>query len=181
MFHNLATALLVAAVSGSAADYTTNGADWTGLCANGVEQSPIELNKGMAVESGKMEVVGFNYYDFKVGSAAFDASDVTWSTLFDNESLRKKAELQLTFADGSQSYFQPNNFHFHSPSEHTVNGARYDLEVHFVHMVRGSDNVSSVVPQDEMAGAVIGIFFDVQDGGDFDNAFLDSLFNGVTT
>ena len=25
-------------------------------------------------------------------------------------------------------------FHFHSPSEHTINGVQYPLEIHFVHM-----------------------------------------------
>jgi|Transcript_18722 carbonic anhydrase len=121
-----------------------------------------------------MEVVGYNYYDFKVNSQ-FKSSDPTFTTYFDSEVLRKQAELQLTFADGSQSYFQPLQFHFHAPSEHTVNGKNYDLEVHFVHTVRGSDNIAGSVAQGEIPGAVIGVFFDVEEGGDYNNAFLDSL------
>jgi len=78
------------------------------------------------------------------------------------------AELQLTFNDGSQSFFTPLQFHFHSPSEHTVDGKSYDLEVHFVHIVKGSVN-SEGVP---LLGAVIGVFFDVDEGKDTENTFL---------
>ena len=37
MFRSLASALFAAAVSAGMADYTQNGANWTGLCANGKE------------------------------------------------------------------------------------------------------------------------------------------------
>ena len=29
--------------------------------------------------------------------------------------------------------FKPIQFHFHSPSEHTIDGRHYDLEMHFYH------------------------------------------------
>lgn len=40
---------------------------------------------------------------------------------------------EIDFSDGSKSLFTPLQFHFHAPSEHSVNGRLYDLEVHFVH------------------------------------------------
>ena len=42
-------------------------------------------------------------------------------------------EFQLTFPDGSMSLFEPLQLHFHSPSEHTVEGKHHDLEMHIVH------------------------------------------------
>ena len=51
---------------------------------------------------------------------------------FLNEEKRKKVEFKIVYddreADGYQ-VFIPNYFRFHSPSEHTVNGMQYDLEV----------------------------------------------------
>jgi len=40
-------------------------------------------------------------------------------------------------------------FHFHSPSEHTINGDHADLEMHIVHTY-----------EDGSLGGVIGILFD---------------------
>ena len=68
-------------------------------------------------------------------------------------------------------------FHFHAPSEHAVNGELYDLEVHFVHTVRGSEGPNGDLA--EMPGAVIGVFFDREAGGDYDNAFLDTVFAAI--
>jgi len=181
MFRTFASALFAVAVSAGPANYEQNGADWGGLCANGKEQSPIDLTEGGATLNGKMEIVGFNYYDFKVNSG-FDSGDVTYTTPFDNDTLRLGTELELTFADGSQSYFQPLQFHFHAPSEHSVSGRLYDLEVHFVHTIKGSNTAgSTVAPQGEIPGAVIGIFFDREAGGNYDNDFLSSLNDAITS
>ena len=42
--------------------------------------------------------------------------------------------------------------HFHTPSEHTVDGYYYDAEIHFVHS------------KSEKELLVIGVFFDVEEG-----------------
>jgi len=42
--------------------------------------------------------------------------------------------------------------HFHSPSEHSVNGIHYDAEIHLVHK------------KDDDELLVIGVFFDVEEG-----------------
>jgi len=48
-------------------------------------------------------------------------------------------DLGLTFADGNTSLFTPLQLHFHSPSEHTVNGKYYDVELHIVHKYKGTE------------------------------------------
>ena len=54
--------------------------------------------------------------------------------------------------------------HFHSPSEHTVDGKNYDLELHMVHT-----DIFTGAP-----AAVLGIFFSVNDTA-ADNIFLDEI------
>ena len=77
-------------------------------------------------------------------------------------------EFHLNFADGTKSVFSPLQFHFHAPSEHSVDGKLYDLEVHFVHLYKESGDL----------GAVIGIFFDKEEGGDYESEFLNNLWDG---
>jgi len=61
--------------------------------------------------------------------------------------------MHLTFSDGIMAQFTPIQLHFHAPSEHTVNGNHYDLEMHIVHTY-----------MDGSLGGVLAIFFDVDDG-----------------
>ena len=59
-------------------------------------------------------------------------------------------ELTLTFADGSRKMFEPLQLNFHSPSEHTVDGKHFDLEMQMVHLHK----------EDLSIGAVLSVFFD---------------------
>ena len=52
-----------------------------------------------------------------------------------------------------------------APSEHTVNGKHFDLEMHIVHLEKHTNAL----------GAVISIMFDVDEGGNASNAFIQSL------
>ena len=51
------------------------------------------------------------------------------------------------------SEYQAFQFHFHAPSEHTINGNYYDLEMHIVH------NAISQPLTEYMSMAVIAILF----------------------
>ena len=74
--------------------------------------------------------------------------------------------LGLTNADGDVSFFDPLQLHFHSPSEHTIDGRYFDVELHIVHKYKGTEGE---------LGAVLGIFFDREVGGDEPNDFIESL------
>jgi len=67
-------------------------------------------------------------------------------------------------ADGSMSLFDMLQFHFHAPSEHTIDGKGFDLELHIVHKEHGGNGL-----------AVLGIVFDRKAGGNIDNDFISSL------
>ena len=57
----------------------------------------------------------------------------------------------------------PIQFHFHSPSEHTINGERFALELHLVH----------VDAETQEPAAVLGILFKVAEDPNYENYFLD--------
>ena len=63
--------------------------------------------------------------------------------------------------------FEPLQFHMHAPSEHTIDGYLYDLELHIVHKNEQATELS-----------VIGIFFDIKKGGNQSNWFLEQLLEG---
>jgi len=108
-----------------------------------------------------MELNGYGYRDFSIATVGTDLSRADGSVY----SPLDNGEFHLNFADGSKSVFTPLQFHFHAPSEHSVDGNLYDLEVHFVHYYADTDY---------SLGAVIGVFFD-RSAGDFDNDFLTAF------
>ena len=60
---------------------------------------------------------------------------------------------EITFANGPSNFY-PTQINFHAPSEHTVNGYNYDLEMQILHTYAGGS-----------LGGVISFFFDVEKGG----------------
>ena len=90
-------------------------------CGAGMEQSPIDLG----------EVVGED-----ISNAIFRYAPVSGATIVDDGH-----SVQMTLpAAGSivldDKQYQFVQLHFHSPSEHTVEGERYPLEVHFMHQAQ---------------------------------------------
>lgn len=87
------------------------------LCSTGKNQSPVNLT-GM-IESDLKEIK----IDYKDGG---------------NKVLNNGHTIQVNYAPGSTinvdgHSFELKQFHFHSPSENTIEGHSYPLEAHFVH------------------------------------------------
>lgn len=85
----------------------------------------------------------------------------------------KSHTFQVNFDDGSLVLWDTNGdskayyllqYHVHAPSEHTVDGKNFEVEIHMVHKSY-SDNTL----------AVLGIFFDSVKGGNKPNSFIDAL------
>ena len=105
-----------------------------------------------------MAVNGFGYKNYPTTKVLRDANTIVTSLT--------DGQFEIEFADGSKSLFTPLQFHWHAPSEHTVEGNVYDLELHIVHYYK--DQPSSL-------GAYIAIFFDRKVGGNYSNPLLESL------
>ena len=151
-------------------NYFQGGADWTSTCASGTSQSPIDIPLVDATHS--------------------DSNDANKADLEESDLLEIELEVipllnqyvqdlnytnKVSFGNGTGVLFVQNNegtdelykliqFHIHAPSEHTFDGEHYDLEIHLVHQNYEGHEL-----------AVTAIYFDIAEGGNKTNSFIDAL------
>ena len=118
--------------------------EWA-TCFHGQYQSPIDLSGGIEADLGGVEA------NIKPSKLRFGLDGPTFAVPVDAGSM-------LTI-NGTRYELQA--FHFHHPSEHTVNGRHYPMEAHMVMKSVGSDH----------ANAVLGVFIDAGSK----NAMLDQF------
>lgn len=87
------------------------------LCGTGKYQSPIDFNKTYRTE---LESIQFSY------------NDVPLKVVNNGHSIQVNCEPGSSITVDGQKY-ELLQFHFHAPSEHTVKGSFYDMELHLVH------------------------------------------------
>jgi len=92
------------------------------LCAQGTHQSPIDL--GAAGCKSSQGLLSINYDNAPNGAEFINLG--TTVEVFANGTLSNNGV--------TSSLVQ---FHFHSPSEHSIDGEFFPLEVHFVHQAAG--------------------------------------------
>lgn len=110
-------------------NYKNQGKDWPDnfpICANGMNQSPIDLIDSKVYVTKNLQLKGYGYTDYEDQSVS------------DRDAIKLPSEetgrFEVLFDDGRQGQFKPVQFHFHSPSEHTKNGRTFPLELHIVHV-----------------------------------------------
>jgi carbonic anhydrase len=86
-------------------------------CASGLEQSPIDLTGGV---------------DAEVSNIALHWKPGAWNVLNNGHTLQVEGK-DGGYATIDGERFDLVQFHFHTPSEHTIDGRNYPMEVHFVH------------------------------------------------
>ncbi|MFN8374656.1 MAG: carbonic anhydrase [Anaerolineae bacterium] len=116
------------------------------LCSTGRAQSPIDISEPQAVN---LADIAFNYQ-----SSAL--------SIFNNGHT-----IQVNYDEGSsitynETVYNLVQFHFHHPSEHTLNGESFAMELHFVHRsAEGSLAVVGVLlRQTESANEAYASIFD---------------------
>ncbi|KAM4078397.1 hypothetical protein ACB094_09G034400 [Castanea mollissima] len=113
--------------------------EWA-TCKNGRFQSPIDiLNKDVQVN--------INPGDLRLNYKASNANLTNTGPYVEVEWVGDAGSIQI---NGKQ--YSLRQLHWHSPSEHLINGKRYDLELHVVH-VNTSNQVSVVRAQFYQIGA----------------------------
>lgn len=111
-------------------------------CADGSAQTPINITK---FESKNLKNLVFNYNHNGVGTVVNNGHTVQ---------LNADAGQSVKIGNKTYPFLQ---IHFHTPSEHEINGKHYPLEVHFVHKTDANEI------------AVVGIF--VTEGREHNHAW----------
>ncbi len=104
-------------------------------CATGKQQTPINLAAGAAKPQDLPDLV----FAYKPSSLSMTNNGHTVQMTYDAGSTLSRV--------GSTGAWTLAQFHFHAPSEHTVDGASYPMEAHLVHVDAAGKPV-----------AVVGVF-----------------------
>ena len=120
----IALALLLAPALSDDVSYAQNGADWTGTCATGTAQSPINVGDHTEVDAsdGYAPLV-ISYFSLTNFSKQVEGRNFKITGNFGS----------MTAVDVSKSNnntYSVTGFNFHAPSEHTLDGHQYALEMH---------------------------------------------------
>lgn len=115
-------------------------------CATKV-QSPIDILPEDAIEADLPEI-----------EYEFEPFDMTIVDTGHGIQVLGSQNNGVTIDDTRYEFLQ---MHFHAPSEHTLEGEAFPLELHLVHRAEGSDNL-----------AVLGVF--IQEGEE--NSFIEDVF-----
>jgi carbonic anhydrase len=103
-------------------------------CGIGQYQSPIDLKDGIPADLGGIQA------EIQTSALRFGLDGPTFAVPYDAGSM-------LTI-NGTR--YELQQFHFHHPSEHTLNGKHFPMEAHLVMKSVGSDH----------ANAVLGVFIE---------------------
>jgi carbonic anhydrase len=95
-------------------------------CRDGVEQSPIDLTGAVpTTESAIERKIGETALTFEQRARVMDLVD-------NGHTIQVTNDVPMALDMGGVHY-EMVQFHFHAPSEHTINGEHAPLEVHIVH------------------------------------------------
>ncbi len=119
-------------------------------CANGSEQSPINLEFSQVKEEKILKEMQV-YYE-----------PTTFTLLNNGHTVQANAtsESNRIIVEGNE--YKLAQFHFHTPSEHQFNGQHYDMEMHLVHNDgNGNYAVLGVMIQEGRENEILASLWDV--------------------
>lgn len=165
-------AAAVAAAQAVQWNYVNGGEDWaqtaypnvtTATCGTGQQQSPINVPL-TAVSYPATAAAPLNVTYGTTSSWTMEITQNYIEVLSMITSTSNNTNVAATTTDGiwvDGAFYSLQQFHFHSPSEHTINGVHYPLEMHMVHKNLASSSL-----------AVVGLMFAYSDT---DGAFMTKL------
>ncbi|MEE4014835.1 carbonic anhydrase family protein [Roseibium sp. FZY0029] len=117
-------------------------------CESGMEQSPVDLTHAVKADPADIE---FHWN-----------KDADWTVVNNGHSIQANSDdAGYIVLDGKD--YKLAQFHFHTPSEHAIDGKRFPMEVHFVNVA------------DDGEFAVIGAM--IEGGGD--NTLFDAVMDAA--
>ncbi|KAI5778338.1 alpha carbonic anhydrase [Geopyxis carbonaria] len=123
-------------------------------CGTGSHQSPVDLTTSLSVAPAGTVVQHYPAHSdlkFFNNGHTVEAEPAAITTNSRVRRSRHTADKFTATIDGE--LHELLQFHFHTPSEHTLHGRSYPLEAHFVHRATSGPNNGSL--------AVVGVMFDI--------------------
>ncbi len=129
----------------------TNWEEISGAECQANVQSPVNISTQEAIEA-ELSDIRYEYEPFPM-------------KIVDNGHTVQVYGTESSFITVEGKRYQFRQFHFHYPSEHTIDGKRHPLEMHLVHQEEGTSNL-----------AVLAVFIEE---GTADNPFLEKVFTQI--
>lgn len=119
-------------------DYGQNGQDWQCMCKTGSEQSPIDLPEAeKAVEGPARPIFDYKFIPPKHAESRADgrarAGAPVYIEHFEN-SLRIFHQNMGRVVTMDGTVYLATDIVFHTPSEHTINGVKFAMEIQIIHV-----------------------------------------------
>eukprot|EP00697_Spironema_sp_BW2_P004602 gnl/Spiro4/16245_TR8725_c0_g1_i1.p1 gnl/Spiro4/16245_TR8725_c0_g1~~gnl/Spiro4/16245_TR8725_c0_g1_i1.p1 ORF type:complete len:333 (+),score=80.85 gnl/Spiro4/16245_TR8725_c0_g1_i1:58-1056(+) len=106
--------------------WATLCSDWA-VCGSGAMQSPINIDHSDATDSAQL------HFSWQYNPNEQVTYINKGYTLEVEETAEGSSPSSTVTGAGLPGDFELKQFHLHAPSEHTLNGVQYPLEMHFVH------------------------------------------------
>jgi len=145
-------------------DYMENGKDWTSsYCTNTEGQSPVDITRDIDIEGQTKFILWFDYY------ADPDREQKKVSSYIANYGhgiqFSPPENLDLGYIKLYRKQYTCKDYVFHSPSEHTLDGARFPLEL-------------QIINKHKETGELLGIALFFREGKN-SNQFIKALMEAV--
>jgi carbonic anhydrase len=151
--------------------YSNHGADWECTCSDGMEQSPIDLPDPKKAVASPISPL-FQYEEVLAKSPI---------TSIDGQ-VKSEEYIKIKYFKNALRIFHPNlgkivtldgavyiaeEIVFHTPSEHTIDGKRFDLEMQVIHYGQSRGDISKQVVLSFLFQKKAGIYNKFMDDVDF--------------
>lgn len=149
--------------------YENKGLDWECTCKEGAEQSPIDLpSKDDAILSPLKPMFQYDMVSSNANESTLDGLVTAGDAIkirYDKEAIRiYHPNLgKIVTLDGG--VYIGEEISFHTPSEHKINGVRYDMEMQVVHYGRSKGDIAKQVVLSFLFKKTPGVY----------NKFIDKL------
>lgn len=146
-------------------DYSKNGDDWECMCKDSKEQSPINLPKPEQAKQSSAKPL-FDYDIVNTGTKKLNIiheNGLLKIKADTDELLKSRGFGRLVTTDGTVYY--ANEIIFHTPSEHTINGKIYPMEVQIIHEAKSKGDYGKK--------AILSVLFEGKPG--IYNKFIEDI------
>ena len=151
------------------ANYLNKGKDWECTCAEGISQSPIDLpTKDAAELSSLRPMFQYSYVSAKATENSVDGLMTAGEYVkirLDRGALRIHHPNMGKIVTDDGGVYIAEEIIFHTPSEHTINGERLDMEMQVIHYGKSKGDIAKQVVMSFLFKSKPGVY----------NKFLDKL------